>query len=86
MADGTNTEGRSIDEGGRYTTEVTPDAVLDLFDEIRGPVVTAGDVADAFDCSAETARRKLRKLEADGRVDSRESRRRIFWWRTGDER
>lgn len=39
--------------------EVTPEAVLGLFDEIRGSVVTAGDVADAFNCSTETARRKL---------------------------
>ena len=85
MADGTNTEGRSIDEGGRYTTEVTSEAVYELFDEVRGPVLTAGDVSDAFDCSPETARRRLRDLEADGRIDSREARRRIFWWRTDDE-
>ena len=66
--------------------EMTPDAMFDLFDEIRDPVLMAGDVADASDCSPKTARRKLRELEADSRVDSRESRRRIFWWWTVDER
>ena len=50
---GTNTEGGSIDESGCYTAEVTPDAVLDFFDEIRGSVLTAGDVVDAFNCSSE---------------------------------
>jgi hypothetical protein len=72
-------------DGGRYTETVTPDAVLDVFDTVEGPVVTSGDVADALDCSRETARRKLRTLEAQDRVASRKTAGRVLWWRTVPE-
>lgn len=73
------------EESGRYTETVTLDDVLGVFQTVEGPVVTSGDVADALDCSRETARRKLRPLEERGRVASRKTAGRVVWW-LADER
>jgi len=75
---------REREESGRYTETVTAADVLGVFASVRGPVVTSGDVADALDCSRETARRKLRGLEDRGRVDGRETAGRVVWWRLDD--
>ncbi|HET7322811.1 MAG TPA: hypothetical protein VFJ06_00585 [Halococcus sp.] len=80
----TNPEGRDINREGRYVQKVTTEDVLDLFDEVRGPVLVASDIADAYDCSPETARRRLRDLAADRKVEKREARNKILWWRTDD--
>lgn len=75
---------REREESGRYTETVTERDVLGVFAAVRGPVVTSGDVADELDCSRETARRKLRALESDGRVASRKTAGRVVWWRVDD--
>jgi predicted ArsR family transcriptional regulator len=80
----TNEAGREMNQEGRYKQKMTADEVYDVFDTVRGPVITAGDVADAFDTSTETARRRLRELYNDDRVEQRETRKRVLWWRTGD--
>jgi predicted ArsR family transcriptional regulator len=80
----TNEAGREMDQEGRYKQKMTADEVYEVFDTVRGPVITAGDVADAFDTSTETARRRLRELYNDDRVEQRETRKRVLWWRTGD--
>ena len=64
----------------RYTETVTLDDVLGVFDTVDGPIVTSGDVAEAIDCSRETARRKLRTLDKQERVASRKTAGRIVWW------
>jgi predicted ArsR family transcriptional regulator len=63
---------------------MTADEVYEVFDTVRGPVITAGDVAEVFDTGTETARRRLRQLNEDGRVEKRETRKRVLWWRSGD--
>ena len=68
------------EDTGRYTETVTLDDVLGVFETVEGPVVTSGDVAEARDCSRETARRKLRTLEEQGRVASRKTAGRVVWW------
>jgi len=68
------------EDSGRYAETVTVDAVLAVFETVAGPVVTSGDVADALDCSRETARRKLHSLEECGQIASRETAGRIVWW------
>jgi hypothetical protein len=73
---------RDRGEGGRYTETVTLENVLGVFKAVDGPVVTSGDVADALECSRETARRKLRRLESAGRVGSRKTAGRVVWWTT----
>lgn len=76
--------GERREDGGRFAETVTLDVVLGVFDRVAGPVVTSGDVADALDCSRETARRKLRALEDRERVASRRTAGRVVWWQTGD--
>lgn len=75
---------REHDDSGDFIETVTPENVLDVFDQIRGPVVTSGDVAEACDCTRETARRKLKVLHEQGRVDRRKTAGRIVWWCTDD--
>lgn len=71
---------RERSDTGRYTETVTLDDVLSVFEEVEGPVVTSGDVAETFDCSRETARRKLRTLEEQDDVASRKTAGRVVWW------
>ena len=73
------------DEAGNYTETVTLNAVLGVFESINGPVVTSADVAEALGCSRETARRKLRTLEDQGRVAGRKTAGRVVWWLTPSE-
>jgi predicted ArsR family transcriptional regulator len=80
----TNKEGREMDQEGRFKKKMTADEVYEVFDTVRGPVITAGDVAEVFDTGTETARRRLRQLNEDGRVEKRETRKRVLWWRSGD--
>lgn len=68
------------EDSGRYAETVTVEAVFEVFERVEGPVVTSGDVAEALDCSRETARRKLHRLEEQGRIASRETAGRIVWW------
>jgi hypothetical protein len=72
------------DDSGRYAETVALDDVLGVFETVAGPVVTSGDVADALDCSRETARRKLHTLEERGRVASRPTAGRVVWWTVND--
>lgn len=76
---------REREETGRYTETVTPDAVLDVFETVAGPVVTSADVADALECSRETARRKLSALEQQGIITSRKTAGRVVWWQVNSE-
>lgn len=69
-------------ESGEYVETVTLDAVLSVFETVEGPVVTSADVADALDCSQETARRKLSQLVEKGRVSRRTTAGRVVWWLT----
>lgn len=72
--------------GGRFQASTTHDDVLRVFDQVRGPpVVTSSDVAQACDCSAKTARRKLDELADQGRVEGRETAGRTVWWRVDDD-
>ena len=80
----TNEAGRGIDADGRFTKKMSTDDVYEVFNTVRGPVITAGDVAEVFDTGTETARRRLRQLNEEGRVEKRETRKRVLWWRSGD--
>ncbi len=73
---------RKRGDGGRYTETATLADVIDVFGAVDGPVITSGDVAETLDCSRETARRKLRRLEEQGRVASRKTAGRVVWWQT----
>jgi hypothetical protein len=81
----TNKAGRDMDSEGRFVKKFDKEDVMDVFDMVEGPVITAGDVADAYDSGAETARRRLRELDADGRVNKRKARKRVLWWRADED-
>jgi CBS domain-containing protein len=74
-----------MDNEGRFVKKFDKEDVMDVFDMVEGPVITAGDVAEAYDSGAETARRRLRELHADGRINKRKARKRVLWWRAEDE-
>lgn len=75
---------REHNDVGDFAETVPLYDVLNVFDEVKGPVVTSADVADALDCSRNTARRKLKDLHREERVDRRKTAGRIIWWRPED--
>ena len=71
-------------DGGEFVEKVTEEKVLDIFEKVRGPVITSSDVAESLGCSTETARRKLKTLYERGEVDRRATAGRVVWWRTSE--
>lgn len=66
---------------GEYVESVSTDMVLKAIDVSSYPVVTVRDVADALDCSGETARRKLNQLHDEGEVERRKvGATAVVWW------
>jgi hypothetical protein len=72
---------RNRNDAGRFTQEVSLADVLGVFDEVEGPVVTTGDVAEATGCSSDSARRKLGRLYDQGRLGRRKTAGRMVYWR-----
>lgn len=73
---------RERDEtSGQYTEVVSLGDVMGVFDAIRGPVITSGDVADETGCSRDSARRKLEQLHEEGHVARRKTAGRVVYWR-----
>ena len=71
---------RKRGESGEFAETVTHARVLDVFGSVEGPVITSTDVAEALDCSDETARRKLTRLYEAGVVERRKTGRTLVWW------
>lgn len=66
---------------GEYVETTTTEQILTTMRDADGPVVTVGDVAEAVNCSRETARRKLTQLHTDGHVERREvGASAVVWW------
>ncbi|MFC6616330.1 hypothetical protein ACFQAS_15685 [Halopenitus salinus] len=76
---------RKRTEAGTFVETVTLEDVRDVFDEIRGPVVTSSDVSDRLGCTTEAARQKLTRLYDRGEVDKRKTGRTVIYWRAGEE-
>ena len=73
---------RKRSETGQYVDEVTPEDVLSVFADVRGPVIMTCDVTKRYGCSTDTARRKLDVLYERGLVEYRLAGGRNVWWRT----
>jgi predicted ArsR family transcriptional regulator len=71
---------------GLYAEKALLNAVLDVFGQVRGPIVTSSNVAEHLDCATETARRKLKELYDQEVVGKRTTGRTTVWWVTGGER
>lgn len=76
---------RERTENGTFRETVTPGAVLGVFDDVRGPVVTSSDVSEALGCTTEAARQKLATLYDRGEVDKRKTGRTVVYWRPDGE-
>ncbi len=76
---------RERTEAGTFAETITLDGVLDVFDEVRGPVITSSDVSDALGYTTEAARQKLTRLYDQGRVDKRKTGRTVVYWRREGE-
>jgi hypothetical protein len=77
---------RERTDAGTFAEKGTLDDVRGVFDEVRGPVITSSDVADALNCTTEAARQKLQQLYDAGEVDRRKTGRTMVYWDTGGER
>jgi DNA-binding IclR family transcriptional regulator len=71
---------RDRTDTGDYAQETTPRDVIEAFEELRGTDLTPQELAEACDCSPDTARRRLRGLEEAGRVQHRQSGNTTLWW------
>jgi GTP-sensing pleiotropic transcriptional regulator CodY len=80
MADQTMTERNPNrdDETGKYTEGYTPENALDALAALDGAATTS-EVGDEMGCARRTAYNKLRDLEDDGRVTSRDAGRTRLW-------
>jgi len=56
-----------------------------VFEQVAGPIITSGDVADALDCTTEAARQKLLQLHEDGELGKRKAGRTLVYWRLDNE-
>lgn len=72
---------RERDDSGQFTSTVTLEDALSVFDAVEGPVVTSGDVAEYTGCSRDSARRKLEQLHEQGVVGRRKTAGRVVYWR-----
>lgn len=75
---------RVRDDSGQYTSEVTAEDVLSVFETVEGPTLTTTDVVNTLGCSREVARNRLSELAERGHVERRKSGRVVLWWRTDD--
>ena len=75
---------REHGDRGEFVETIDLEDVLGVIDEVRGPVVLSADVADALDCTPETARKKLAELHDRGDLERRKVARRVVYWRPED--
>jgi predicted ArsR family transcriptional regulator len=65
-----DTPGRNTNraETGLYASQYSTDTIIETLE--RGEMIGTQDVADALGCVYDTAYKRLRKLEDEGRVES----------------
>lgn len=71
---------REHGEDGDFIETISLDDVLSVFEQVRGPIITSTDVADALDCTTEAARSKLKTLHKQERIERRKVAGRVVWW------
>lgn len=55
-------------ESGQYIEQVTPETIIQVFEQSKVPVLTATEVAEKLDCSRPSAYNKLEKLVEQGEL------------------
>ena len=72
---------RKQSDTGGFVETVHLDDVMGVFEQVEGPpVITSSDVADALGCTPDTARRKFRELQRQGRIKRRDPSSRVSVW------
>ena len=77
---------REWTDDGQYAEMYSAEAVYELIQQAPRQVVTTADVTEAMGCTRATARRKLRDLAIEGKVEKRQpSGRIVLWYLTEDD-
>lgn len=77
---------RKRNESGQFVEEITLEEVIDVIQTSESPIVTAKEVGERLECSAEAARQKLLALRDQGIIDRRQvGAGAVVWWLTTDE-
>ncbi|WP_224450477.1 HTH domain-containing protein [Haloprofundus salilacus] len=72
---------RKRDDEGRYSTQITPENVLQILRDADTPVLTAKQIAEELGCSSEAARQKLQSLYENCDVGKMNvGARAVVWW------
>lgn len=66
------------DRAGPFKNRVTDEELLSYIQE--NEVVTTKEVAEHFDYHIQTARRRLKKLNQEGKVNQKDVSKRFIWW------
>ena len=70
------------DRDGPFTKRHSDEDILEYIEEHE--VVTTKEVADAFEYHLQTARRRLKKLEQEDRLEKKDVGKRFVWWISWD--
>lgn len=66
------------ERSGPFEKQHTDEDILGFIEE--NEVVTTREVADHFDYHLQTARRRLKSLEQEGRLNKKDVGKRFVWW------
>ena len=77
---------REWNDDGQYAEMYSAEAVYELVQQAPRQVATTADIVEAMGCTRATARRKLRDLAIEGKVEKRQpSDRLVLWYLPEDE-
>lgn len=66
------------ERSGPFEKQHTDDDIVEFVEE--NEVVTTREVAEYFDYHLQTARRRLKSLEEEGRLNKKDVGKRFVWW------
>ena len=66
------------EQSGPFEEQHSDDDLLEFVQEME--VVTTKEVADHFDYHIQTARRRLKSIEEEGRLNKKDVGKRFVWW------
>lgn len=73
------------DNAGQYQQQMTRDDILQVFEDVEGPAIMTSDLASHLECTPETARKRLQRLDDLGVLESRTTGGRNLYWRKQDD-
>ena len=63
-------------------TSVEDSSILNAFNQSEGPIATVSDISEVIDLHEDSIRNRLKQLEEEGRVTSKQvGARAVVWWR-----